>query len=434
MSEIGTEILIVSFLILINGFFSLSEMAIVSARKMRLQQQAEDGKKGAQMALALSEEPTRFLSTVQAGITLIGIMNGALGGATIAEELAAGLSEVPWLAAYSEAIGVAVVVIFITYFSLVIGELVPKRIALNNAEDIAVRVAGPMNSIARLVTPLVSLLSASTELVVRLLGLKPSTEPKFTEDEIKIMIYEGSRTGIFEEAEHEIMEHVFRLDDRKVSTMMTYRTDVAWLDVDDPLSDNLQKMVSAMYSRYPLCKGSPDNVLGVVHMKDIFAQSIQGHELDLNKVVRPALFVPESITALDLLDQFQHKKEHIAFIVDEFGGLVGIVTMNDIMEAIVGEIPTLDDEIEEPRIVQREDGSYLVDGILSIEELKDLLDIYELPDEDEGGYETLGGMLMSGLGRIPQAGDVWQWEDLRFEVVDMDGYRVDKVLIIVETI
>jgi putative hemolysin len=434
MSEIGTEILIVSLLILLNGFFSLSEMAIVSARKMRLQQQAEDGKKGAQVALALSEEPTRFFSTVQVGITLIGIMSGALGGATIAEELAAGLSEIPWLVPYSEAIGVAVVVIFITYFSLVIGELVPKRIALNNAEGIAMRVAVPMNGLARLVTPLVSLLSTSTELVVRLLRIKPSTEPEFTEDEIKIMIYEGARAGIFEETEHEIMEHVFRLGDRKVSTIMTYRTEVVWLDVDDPLSENLQKMASAMYSRYPLCKGSPDNVQGVVHMKDIFAQAIQGQELDLNTVVRRALFVPESATALELLDQFQHKKEHIAFIVDEYGGMVGLVTINDIMEAIVGDIPTLDDEAEEPKIVQREDGSYLVDGMLSIEELKDLLRIYVLLDEDDAGYETLGGLLMSGLGRIPETGDVWQWEDVRFEVVDMDGYRVDKVLITVATV
>jgi len=429
MGEIATEVLIVCLLILVNGLFSMSEMAIVSARKTRLQQQAEAGAKGARAALELSEEPTRFLSTVQVGITLIGILSGAFGGATIADNLAAWLAGIPALAAYSQALSVGLVVLLITYFSLVVGELVPKRVALNNAEGIAARVARPMHGVARLFTPVVALLSASTDLAVRLLRLQPSSEPDITEEEIKLMIYEGARTGIFEEEEHEIMERVFRLDDRKVSTLMTYRTELVWLDVDDPLEENLQKMVAGRYTDYPLCKDDPDDVLGVVRMQDIFAQAVLGRPVDLPAMVRPALFIPESTTALDLLERLRSKKDNIAFIVDEFGGLVGMVTLDDILEAIVGEMPAPDEVVEAPRVVRREDGSLLIDGVLSVEELKDLLDLDALPEEDESGYETLGGMIMTGLGRIPSTGDVLVWKELRFEVVDMDGYRVDKVLV-----
>jgi len=429
MGVIATEILIVLLLILVNGLFSMSEMAIVSARKTRLQQQAEEGARGAQAALELSEEPTRFLSTVQVGITLIGILSGAFGGATIADKLAARLEGIAWLAAYSQALSVGLVVLAITYLSLVVGELVPKRVALNNAESIARRVARPMQSVAHLFTPVVSLLSASTDLAVRLLHLRPSSEPDITEEEIKLMIYEGARTGIFEESEQEIMARVFRLDDRKVGTLMTYRTEMVWLDLDDPLEENLQKMVGGRYTDYLLCQGTPDNVLGVVRMQDIFTQAVLGQPVDLQAAVRPALFIPESTTALDLLERLRSKKDNIGFIVDEYGGLVGLVTLDDILEAIVGEMPAPDEGLADPRVVRREDGSLLIDGVLSVEELKDLLNLDELPEEDESGYETLGGMIMTGLGRIPAAGDVLVWQNLRFEVMDMDGYRVDKVLV-----
>ncbi len=429
MGVIATEILIVLLLILVNGLFSMSEMAIVSARKTRLQQQAEEGARGAQAALELSEEPTRFLSTVQVGITLIGILSGAFGGATIADKLAARLEGIAWLAAYSQALSVGLVVLAITYLSLVVGELVPKRVALNNAEAIARRVARPMQSVAHLFTPVVSLLSASTDLAVRLLHLRPSSEPDITEEEIKLMIYEGARTGIFEESEQEIMARVFRLDDRKVGTLMTYRTEMVWLDLDDPLEENLQKMVGGRYTDYLLCQGTPDNVLGVVRMQDIFTQAVLGQPVDLQAAVRPALFIPESTTALDLLERLRSKKDNIGFIVDEYGGLVGLVTLDDILEAIVGEMPAPDEGLADPRVVRREDGSLLIDGVLSVEELKDLLNLDELPEEDESGYETLGGMIMTGLGRIPAAGDVLVWQNLRFEVMDMDGYRVDKVLV-----
>ena len=429
MSSIGIEILIIVCLILANGIFALSEMAIISARKTRLQQKADEGNKGAKAALALAEEPTRFLSTVQIGITLIGILSGALGGATIAEQIAVAVSKVAWLAPYGEAIGVSVVVVFITFFSLIVGELVPKRIALNNAENIASKVAAPMSGIARIATPVVSLLSVSTETTLRLLGVKPSSEPVVTEDEVKLMISEGAQAGVFEETEHEIVERVFRLGDRRASSLMTYRTEIIFLDVEDPLAANLDKIVQSGHSRFPVCKGSPDEILGIVQVKDLFAQQRAGQVVDLRSAIQPAEFVPEAMSALELLEHLRENKKHLALIVDEFGGVTGLVTINDVMEAIVGDIPTLEDQSREPDIVIREDGSYLLDGMLSTEELKDLLELDELPEEEEAGYETLGGMIMAEIGRIPNTGDRIILGDWRFEVVDMDGYRVDKILV-----
>ncbi len=428
MSSIATEIVIVVLLILANGIFALSEMAIVSSRKTRLQQRAEDGDAGAGNALELAKAPTRFLSTVQIGITLIGILSGAFGGATIAEEIAAWLSQASWLAPYSEAISVGIVVVVITYFSLVLGELVPKRIALNNAERIAGRVAGPMLGLARLAKPLVALMSISTEGVLRLLRIKPTDEPVITEEEIKLLIYEGAQVGIFEEVEQEIVERVFRLGDRRASSLMTYRMEIVLVDIEDDLETNLQKIIESGHSRFPVCKGSPDEILGILQVKDLFAQRQTGASVDLQAAIKPALFVPEGMGALELLERLQEKRSHLALIIDEFGGVTGMVTMNDVLEAIVGDVPTLEDREQDPRIVQREDGSYLLDGMLAVHELKDLLDLENLPEEEEVGYETLGGMLMNQVGGIPNVGDITEWDGWRFEVVDMDGYRVDKVL------
>ena len=428
MNRIATEILIVVLLVLANSVFALSEMAIISARKARLQKRAEDGNQGAKAALALSQEPTRFLSTIQVGITLIGVLSGAFGGATIAEEIAAVLDKVAWLKPYSEAIGVGIVVVAITYFSLIIGELVPKRIALNNAEGIAVKVAAPMSALARLATPVIALLSVSTEAVLRLLRIKPSREPAVTEDEVKLLIYEGARLGVFEEIEQEIVERVFRLGDRRVSSLMIYRTEMVWLDVEDALEANLSKITASGHSRFPVCKGNPDEILGILQVKDLFAQEQRGQAMDLQAALKPALFIPEGMSALELLDRLREKKSHLAMIIDEFGGITGLVTTHDVLEAIVGDIPTLEDRAAEPDIVQRHDGSYLLNGTLSTHELMDLLELDNLPNQEEGNYETLGGMFMAGMGRIPNAGDTILWNGWRFEVVDMDGYRVDKVL------
>ncbi len=433
MSDITIEVLIVFLLILSNGIFSLSEMAIIAARKTRLQQRADDGDAGARVALDLSEEPTRFLSTVQVGITTIGILSGAVGGATIAEQIGAALGKIAWLAPYSEAIGVGIVVLAITYFSLIIGELVPKRLALNNAERIAAKVAAPMNFLARLATPVVTLLSVSTEMVLRLLGYKPSDEPTVTEEDVKLMIYQGAQVGVFEESEQEMVARVFRLGDRRVSSLMTYRTEVVFLDLDDPLDTNLDKIAASGHARFPLCQGSPDEVIGIIHAKDLFAQTRRCQAIDLREIVQPAVFVPERMSVLELLERLREEKSHLALIIDEFGGITGLVTINDVLEAIVGDIPTLEDKADDPPIVRREDGSYLLDGMLSTEELKDLLGLDELPDEENSGYETLGGMLMAEVKHIPTAGEVVCWENWRFEVVDMDGYRVDKVLVALQS-
>jgi putative hemolysin len=353
----------------------------------------------------------------------------AAGGATIAEEIAANLSKVVWLEPYSEAIGIAIVVLIITYFTLIFGELVPKRIALNNAESIAAKVAAPMNGLARLGRPVVTLLSSSTEVVLRLIRIKPSSEPSVTEEEVKMMIYEGAQVGVFEDTEQEIVERVFRLGDRLAISLMTYRTEMVFLDVENTIAVNLGKIASSGYSRFPVCKGDLDDVLGIVQVKDIFAQVLNGQEIDLQAAIQPAVFVPEGMSALELLERLREKKSHLALIMDEFGGITGMVTINDMLEAIVGDIPMLEDQIEEPDIIQREDSSYLLDGMLSTVELKDLLDLDKLPDDDDAGYKTLGGMIMAEISRIPTAGDTTFWNGWRFEVVDMDGHRVDKILV-----
>jgi putative hemolysin len=429
MSSIITNALIVLLLIIANGVFALSEIAIVSARKTRLKQKAAGGDAGAKEALKLSKEPTRFLSTVQVGITMIGILSGAFGGATIAEELSAQLSTIAWLDPYSDVIGVGIVVVVITYLSLIVGELVPKRIALNNAEKIAAQVAAPMSMLARLATPVVWLLSLSTEAVLRLIGNKPSLEPSVTEEEVKMLIYEGTRLGVFEDAEHEIVDRVFRLGDRRASSLMTYRTAIVFLDIEDPLETNLNKIHQAGYSRFPVCKGNLDNIQGVVTVKDLFAQEQSGQMIDINAALRPPIFAHESLPALKLLEFLREKRSPLVLVIDEFGSIIGLVTLHDVLTAIVGDLPMLEDDDDEPEVVERADGSFLLSGVLAIDELKDLLELGELPEEDETGYETLGGMLMAKTGRILDVGEVFQWGGWRFEVMDMDGLRVDKVLV-----
>jgi putative hemolysin len=428
MNSLAIEIVIVLLLILANGLFSMSEMAIVSARRNRLQQRAESGSAGALAALRLGEDPTRFFSTVQIGITLIGILSGALGGATLAKQLGAALSSVPGLAQYGEAIGVGVVVLVITYLSLVIGELVPKRLAQNNAEGVALLLASPMSRLSRLAGPLVSLLSFSTEAMLRLLGARPSQDAAVTEEDVRMMISEGAQVGVFEPKEQEIVERVFRLGDRKVGALMTYRTDVVWLDIEDPLEANLQIVMDAGHALYPVCRQTPDNVLGLVRVKDLFSACRRPGLLRLEDLMQPALVVPEAMTALELLERLRHQKAEMALIVDEFGGLVGLVTLKDILDSLVGDLPTPGD-MTEPDVVQRTDGSLLLNGSLPVDELKEVLDVDMLPGEGAFGYATLGGMLMSQLGRIPRSGDTLTWSDLRFEVMDMDGHRVDKVLV-----
>jgi putative hemolysin len=430
MNSIALEILILLALILINGLLAMSEIAVVSARKARLQQLSNQGDAKARAALDLANHPADFLSTVQIGITLVGILAGAFGGATIAENIAARLESIPRLAPYSEAIGVFLVVLVITYFSLVLGELVPKRLGLSNAERIAASAAAPMRTLSRLTSPLVLVLGWSTELVLKIFGYKPAAEAAISEEEIKVLIDQGRRAGVFAEAEQDMVEAVFRLGDRSAGTLMTPRTEIVWLDLDDPPDETRRKIIDSDHGRYPVARGSLDNLVGVVQAKDLLERSISGQTLDLQASMLQPLIVPESMPALKVLELFRQSRFHTALVIDEFGGLQGLVTIFDILESIVGDIPD-EGELVEPEIVQREDGSWLVDGRLPVDEFKELFRLSGLPDESRGHYQTLGGFVMSYLGRIPTAADNFDWAGLHFEVMDMDGYRVDKVLIVI---
>ncbi len=423
------EILIILLLPIANAVFVMSEMAVVSARKVRLQQMANQGDTRARAALELANAPNQFLAIVQVGITLIIIVSGAFGEGVISKRLTPVLSLVPLLAPYSEAIASGTAILSVTYLTLVVGELVPKRLALNNPEQIAAAVALPMQMFARIASPIVYLLSASTDTLVRLIGIRPSTAPQVTEEEIKVLIEQGTEAGTFEEAEQDMVERVFRLGDRPVSALMTPRPDIVWLDLEDSALENRQKMMDSGHSRFPVCQGGLDNVLGVMHVTDLLARSLSGQPLDLTVSLRQPVFVPESTRGLKILELFKQTGTHIALVVDEYGVIQGLVTLNDILVEIVGDVPS-DDEPEDPQAVQREDGSWLLDGMLPVDEFFELFEIKNLPPEQRGSYQTLGGFIITNLGRIPAATDHFEWEGMHFEVLDMDGNRVDKVLVI----
>ncbi len=422
MSGIGLEIFIILFLILLNGLFAMSEIAIVSSRKARLQQLANEGDEKAKVALELANNPSNFLSTVQVGITLVGVLAGAVGGATIVEFLAPLLARLGWLAPYSESISLVLVVMTITYLSIIIGELAPKRFALQNPERIASTIAGPMRSLSNLFSPIVRLLGASTNIVMRLLGAKPSSEPPVTEEEIHVLLNQGTQAGVFEEAELDMVAGVFSLNDRRIYSLMTPRTEILWLDVRDTTDEILKKISEGPYSRFPVCQGSLDNVMGIVKARDLLIRSLAGQPIYLKECLSPALFIPETTFASRALEIFKEGNKELLLVIDEFGGVTGLVTINDVLEEIVGDIET-----GEPQATQRQDGSWLLDGMLDIDEFKEIFHLGALPNEDD--YETLAGFVMTSLGKIPRAADQFEWEGLRFEVVDMDARRVDKVLV-----
>lgn len=428
MGVIIRDILIVGALILANAVFALSEMAVVSARKVRLQQRAEEGDDGAQAALELANAPNRFLSTVQVGITLVGILAGAFGGATLAAKLAEPLGRIPFLAGYSQAVSLGLVVLVITYLSLVLGELVPKRLALSNPERIAAAVSPVMRALSRVVSPAVRLLSLSTDGVLRLLRVRQLNDLPVTEEEVRLLIEQGTRVGVFEPSEQEMVGRVFRLDVRPVSALMTPHTEVVWLDLAEPTEELRAVILGSDYSVFPVARDTPDAIVGVVQAKDLLAQCLQGEPPDIEAVLQPAQFVPESMSLLDVLERLRDSHSQIVLVIDEFGGFQGLVTLNDMLEAIVGDLPQLDDR-GEPDVIEREDGSLLIDGQVSIDDLKALLRVKELPEESSGAYQTVGGFMMTTLGRIPSSGDHFEWGGLSFEVVDMDGFRVDKVLV-----
>jgi putative hemolysin len=425
--SLTAELLLVFVLILLNGLFVMSEMAIVSARKVRLQQLANQGDKLAGVALGLSMTPDRFLPTVQVGITLMAILSGARGESAISKLLAPPLAQ--WLPRqYSEPIASILAIAIITYLTIVVAELVPKQIALNSPEKIASFVARPIELLARSSTPLIFVLSRSTNFVVKLFGIKRSTQPDVTEEEIKVMIEQGTETGMFEESEQDMVEGVLSLGDLKIGALMTPRPDITWIDIDDKISITRQKIIDSDYSRLPVCEGELDRVLGVIHVADLLSQTLKGEELNLTASLRQPLFIPESTRGLKVLEQFQKFGTHIAMVVDEYGVIQGLVTMHDLFEEIVGDITDFNEQPEEPQIIQRDDGSWLLDGMLSIEEL---LEQFDIPESaiDRGNYHTLGGFAIMQLGKIPISGEHFEWRNLRFEIIDMDGKRVDKVLV-----
>ncbi len=428
MSNIFIEILFIFILILCNGFFAMSEIALVSARKVRLEQHAEEGDKGAKTALELTHSTSKLLSAVQIGITLVSMLTGVFGGATLAARLTTVLAGVYWMEKYASPISLTIVVLITTYFSLVLGELIPKKLALNNPEKIASRVSGFMRFISWLTSPLIHLLSASTELGMRILGVKPSLEPPITEEEIKVLIDQGTQVGVFGEAEQDMVEGVFRLNDRSINAIMTPRTEIVWLDLDDSKEQILKQVLESPYSRFPVAKGSLDNVIGILNAKDLLEKHITGKPYDIQDLVQKPLFVPENTQAVRVLEMERESGVHEALVIDEYGGVLGFVTLFDVLETIIGDLSSLDNK-GEAEIVRREDGSYLLDGLLPIDEFKDLFDIDELPEEEKVGFQTVGGFIINQLGSIPTTGQCFQWQGLRFEVVDMDQHRVDKVLV-----
>jgi putative hemolysin len=419
------EIAVVLALVLLNGFFAMSEIAVVSARPARLEALARKGR-GARLALGLARDPGRMLSTVQIGITLIGIVAGAFGGARLAEPLAAGIARVPALAPFSVEIAYTLVVAAITYLSLIIGELVPKHLALRAPERVAALVAPTIELIARISTPAVWLLETSSRFVLRLLGSEAAPRETVTEEEVRTLIAEGTRAGVFHRHEQEMIERVLRLADRPVRAIMTPRVELVWLDVDAAPDEIARIIRESGHSRFVVGKGSLDDVLGVVHVRGLLDACLAGRPLDLQAAVRPMPAVPDTMRVSRVLETLRQARVSMALVVDEYGEVEGVVTAEDVLEALVGDMPEhrLD---EEGAIVRRGDGSMLMDGMLAIDEVKLTLGLDSVPEEET--YHTLAGFILAQLGRVPAEGETVAYGGWRFEVVDMDGQRIDKVLV-----
>ena len=426
--NIGIELAIILLLILLNGIFAMAEIAIVAARKSRLKKLADSGDARARIALELANSPNRFLATVQVGITLIGIMAGAFGGATLAKEIAGILRKVPALVPHSEWISIAIVVAIISFLSLVVGELAPKRLGLSNPEGIARALARPLDRLSRLAAPFVKGLSGATDFVLRLVGFKPREQPPVSEEEVRTLVEQGLHAGIFHRVEHELVERAFELDQLTVHDLRTPRSRIVWLRIDDSPEINWRKVVASGHTHFPVYQGNRDNVLGVVSVKALFANLALTGSAELKNLLIDPLYVPFSMSATRLLEEFKRTAKHVALVTDEFGGIDGLVTVTDVMEAIAGEVPSREKR-QKKLITERQDGSWLVEAYVDIDELKQTLRIPKLPGDQSEEYQTLGGFILNHLGRIPQEGEYVEAEGLRFEVIDMDRQRIDKVLI-----
>jgi putative hemolysin len=421
MSESGLEILILLLLIFLSGVFSLSESSVVSARKARLQERANDGDSGAFTALQLAENPNNFLATVRMGITLVAILMGAIAGVSVSKLPASWFAEIPFLAPHAATIGIAIVVLAITFLTLIFGELLPKRLAFHSPERVAAMIAGPMSLVSRIFSPIVQVMSTATDLVLRLLGIQPNLEPPITEEELQVLIDQGTQAGVFEESEQDMVQGIFSLNDRRIFSLMTPRSEIAWLDVNDTPEEIRQKIEESPYSRFPVCEDSLDTILGIIEARDLLLESLHGTPLQLQRNLQKPVYIPETALASRVLELFKSDDAELLLVVDEFGSVQGLVTVFDIIEEIVGDIDA------PPQATQRQDGSWLLDGMLEVEDFKEIFNLRYLPDEDE--YETLSGFVMLNLGRVPTETDKFEWNGLNFEVMDMDGKRVDKVLV-----
>ncbi|MBV9228050.1 MAG: HlyC/CorC family transporter [Chloroflexi bacterium] len=428
MGFLITEIVVVFMLMLANGFFSGSEIAIVSARHSRLQQEVDEGKKSAQQALDLARNPDRFLATVQVGITLINTLAAAFGEASLSAPLAAWFKTIPFLASYANTLALGSVVVLITYFTLILGELVPKRLALQSAESIATRAAPFMNWLSRVLSPTVIVLTLSTNMVLRLLGQQKAIKKTVTEEDIVYLAHQGITSGTVEKEEEEFINRVFRFTDRSVSAVMTPRTEIVAVEAGTPLTKARETFLSSGHTRIPLYKDSLDNIVGVLYAKDLLRAQAAEENVDLMSLARPPFFVTEYQHVDDLLTTFRRKGIHMAIVIDEYSQVIGLATLEDVLEELVGEIQDEYDKPEDNAFIQREDGSWLVDGLVDHEEVREKIGL-QPPLEDRGEYHTLAGMIMAHLGRIPTVGDSVTIGDFVLEVVDMDGRRIDRVLI-----
>ncbi len=423
------DVVLLVFLIFLNGILAMSEIAVVSSRKSRLQKLSDDGSPGAETALELSNEPSAFLSTVQVGITTVGILSGAIGEGALADPLTQWFSGFALIEPYARGLAFTLVVIGLTYFSVVVGELVPKRLGLMAPEAIAALIAAPMNMLARMTRPVVWLLSSSSSLVLQLIGARHNGDPTVTNDEINVLMEQGAEAGVFHESEQAIVSNVLRLDEQRIGAIMTHRNDIYALDLDDPEEEIRSRLAESAYTRIVVCRDGLEHIVGILRTADLLKLALAGEKLDVERFLRPPLYVPEGVTTTHLLESFRKARQQCALIVDEYGELQGMVTLTDVLTSIVGELPS-SDITEEQDVVERADGSWLVDGSVPIERLKSVLAIEDdLPGEDENAFNTLGGLVMYVLGRIPVVADHFDVAGCRFEVVDMDKNRVDKVLL-----
>ena len=419
------QLLVIALLLLLNGFFAMSELAIVSARRVRLKQMAKAGRRGAAAALRLMDDPVKFLSTVQVGITMVGVVAGAYSGATLADPLSHYLQGIPFIGDHARPVALGTVVVAVTYFSLVIGELVPKRLALNHAEAIAAAVAPFMRVLASAGAPIVWFLRASTQAVMALFRLKPAAESVVTEEEVKALIAEGASTGVFQPQEREMIEGVLRIGDRSVRSIMVPRQAVVWLDVEESPEEVFATIAESGHSRYPVARGDIEQVIGVAHTKDLLEQLHRLGTIDIAAVAVEPPFVVDRMPVLRLLERFKSSPVHMAMVVDEHGSFEGVVTPTDILTAIAGDLPQSEEE-GEPQAVQRDDGSWLVDGLMPVDDVERTLGIRSM--SEEGDFNTIAGFVLDQLGHLPVAGEHFDWHGWRFEVVDLDGRRIDKIL------